>query len=78
MNCHSCGIPIGMQVGDQTITARGDYCNYCTDEQGKLFPKEFVQKGIAEWLASWGPKDKNIDFMKRAEYYLMAMPAWAE
>ncbi|MDP4176489.1 MAG: hypothetical protein Q8933_21095 [Bacteroidota bacterium] len=74
--CQSCGV-----ILDGTIAKEGakpGHCTWCVDEQGNLKPKEEVQAGVAEWLKSFSPKDGNPDFMKRAENYLNAMPAWAE
>jgi len=73
--CYSCGIPLTGE-GEQQI--RGNYCQYCADETGNLYPRELVQKGIADWLQQFTPQDQSADFMKRADYYMKAMPAWAE
>jgi hypothetical protein len=73
-SCYSCGMPF---AGEEGQKARGNYCQYCSDEQGNLLPKEQVQQGIAQWLKSWAPEGDNADFQKRAEYYMLAMPAWA-
>jgi len=71
--CLSCGIPLNLDF----VKPRGDYCQNCTTEDGALISREAIQKGIAEWLKQWAP-DKTADFMKRADNYLKAMPAWAE
>jgi hypothetical protein len=73
--CLSCGMPLFSETGKEI---EGNYCQYCTDEKGNLKSKVEVQKGIAGWLQSWSPEGNNIDFMKRAESYLKAMPAWSE
>ena len=73
--CHSCGMPLQGEGGRK---ARGNYCQYCSDEQGNLYPKEVVIKGVSEFLASWAPEKEGADYVKRAESYLAAMPAWAE
>jgi hypothetical protein len=73
--CNSCGMPISGQDGRDF---RGSFCNYCSDENGNVYPRELVQKGIADWLKQMTPDNISTDFMKRAEYYLKAMPAWAE
>ena len=73
--CHSCGMPL---MGEAEKTARGDFCQYCADEAGNLYPKEMVKKGISEFLASWAPTKEGVDFGARAEAYMNAMPAWAE
>ncbi|MCK4542989.1 MAG: hypothetical protein KAU17_12205 [Spirochaetales bacterium] len=73
--CYSCGMPL---MGEAAEKARGNYCQYCSDEKGDLLPKEQVKAGIAGYLKSWAPTDKTADFEKRAESYMNAMPAWAE
>ncbi|MDP3148861.1 MAG: hypothetical protein Q8N83_06990 [Ignavibacteria bacterium] len=73
--CHSCGIILDGNIAKE---AAPDLCGYCADEKGNLKPKEEVRKGVAEWLKSFAPKQGNADFMKRAENYMNAMPAWAK
>lgn len=73
--CHSCGMPLDGKMG--TVT-ESDFCQYCTDENGKLKPREVVQAGIVEWLKMFAPKGTNPNFTKRADNYMKAMPAWAE
>jgi hypothetical protein len=73
--CHSCGIILDGNVAKETAP---NLCGYCTDENGNLKPKEVVQAGIAEWLKSFANVNGNVDFMKRADSYMKAMPAWAE
>ena len=74
-HCHSCGMPMGVPGG---AAARGDYCEYCADESGKLRPKEVVQQGVAQWLASFSPGVTMDQCLSRAEKYMAAMPAWAK
>ena len=69
--CQSCGMPLADQSSDQ-------YCQYCTDEKGQLKPREAVREGIAGWLQMFTPNPETVNFKKRAESYLNAMPAWAE
>lgn len=64
--CHSCGMP-----------TEGQYCEYCSDENGNLKSHDEVREGIAYWLSSWAPSP-NADFRSRADSYMRAMPAWAE
>ncbi|MFA7421425.1 MAG: hypothetical protein WCZ90_17210 [Melioribacteraceae bacterium] len=73
--CHSCGIVLDGNIAKE---AAPNLCGYCADENGKLKAKDIVQVGVAEWLKSFSPKEGNPDFMKRAENYLNAMPAWAK
>ena len=72
-SCMSCGMPISEEAAK-----KGDYCEYCVDETGKLHTKERVQMGVAEWLKSWAKEKECVDFKKRAENYMLAMPAWSE
>ena len=69
--CQSCGAPV-------SGPSDAKYCTYCTDEQGNLKSREAVRAGIAAWLEQISPNDGTVDFQKRAESYMNAMPAWAE
>lgn len=73
--CNSCGM---LLTGEDGKDFRGNLCLYCSDEDGKLYPRELVQKGIAEWLKQISSTGSSEDFMKKAEYYMKAMPAWAD
>lgn len=73
--CHSCGMPL---TGGQEPKAQGNYCGYCCDEKGNLYPREQVLQGIAQWLQGFGDGQAEAVYVKRAEHYLKAMPAWAE
>ena len=73
--CHSCGIILDGKIG---VEKSQNLCQYCTGEDGKLNAKETVQSGIAEWLKTFAPAGKEADFMKRAESYMNAMPAWSK
>ncbi len=73
--CQSCGIILDGSIAKET--AKG-CCGYCVDEKGDLKQKEIIQTGIAEWLKSFADKKDGVDFMKRAESYMNAMPAWAQ
>ena len=70
-HCQSCGMPLSGE-------AQGGLCQYCVDENGNLKPREEVQTGISEWLKQWAKEEGSADFMKRADNYLKAMPAWAD
>jgi hypothetical protein len=69
--CQSCGMPLP-EAGNAV------YCQYCTDDKGNLKPREAVREGIAAWLEQFSPNPGKVDFRKRADSYLNAMPAWAE
>ncbi len=73
--CNSCGIPLDGKVAKE---AAENFCNYCVDDKGDLKPRQVIQAGVADWLKSVAPTEKKGDFMKRADHYLKAMPAWAE
>ena len=71
-SCYSCGMPL---TGENL---QGNYCQFCTNEKGELHPKDVILSGVAQWLAGWAPEGKDANFKKRAEYYLKAMPEWAD
>lgn len=73
--CRSCGIILDGNIAKESSNS---LCQWCVDENGNLKPKEVVQAGVAEWLKSFSPSEGNPDFMKRADSYLNAMPAWAD
>lgn len=73
--CQSCGMPINEETRNAVSQI---YCRYCTNESGDLKPREAVQAGVCEWLKMFAPEPSGVDFMKRADNYLKAMPAWAE
>jgi hypothetical protein len=63
---------------EYTNKATDKYCNFCADENGVLKSREIIQQAFAQWLESFTPQKENIDFMKRADYYLKAMPVWTK
>ena len=73
--CHSCTAPLDMP--DFKGPAE-NYCKYCTDESGNLKPRDQIQQGIAQWFKSWQPGLDDGTAMKRAEFFMKAMPAWAD
>jgi hypothetical protein len=72
--CHSRAMPLD---NPENVGAAEDYCKYCSDEQGKLKPRDAVQRGIAEWFKMWQPDLDDGTAMKRADLYMQSMPAWA-
>lgn len=72
--CHACTMPLD----EKTENAKSkNFCMHCADANGKVLPREQVQKGVAGWMTEW----QGIDFataMKRADHFLKAMPAFAE
>ncbi len=73
--CHSCGVPLEVPGFNGDVE---NYCNYCTDRDGNLAPRDQVQKGVAEWLKTWQPDLDDTRAMERADNYLKSMPAWSE
>lgn len=73
--CHACGAPLDVPgfAGTSDI-----YCRHCTDDEGKLFPREAVQEGIAQWFLQWQPDIDEDQALTRADLYMRAMPAWAD
>lgn len=71
--CQSCGGPLDI-IGAHKKNE--NFCQYCADTNGELQPREAVKAGITEWLKSWSTEKEGVDFSKRAEFYMNAMPAW--
>lgn len=69
--CHSCGHPTYKETNDI-------YCNYCTDENGKLLSADEVKTRLAEWFKKWQPNVTDEKALERAALYIKAMPAWAD
>ena len=55
-----------------------NFCKYCTDEKGNLKPRAEIQMGITEWFKMWQPNLNQEKATARADYYMKAMPAWAD
>ena len=72
--CYSCGIPLTNEFKGKVE----NYCKYCLDDNGNLQPRDTIKGGIAQWIKSWQPDISEIEAAKRAEYYMKAMPAWAD
>lgn len=73
-HCFSCGAA----VKDASVKEKA-YCEYCTDENGDLKSKEEIRNGIAGWLTAWAVDAiDEQEALRRAELYMLSMPAWAE
>ncbi|MBN2532442.1 MAG: hypothetical protein JXB88_06095 [Spirochaetales bacterium] len=70
-HCQSCGMMLADQKSDR-------YCRYCAHEKGKLKSREEIRAGIAAWLEQFTPDKKNVDFQKRADSCMNAMPDGAK
>ena len=73
--CLSCTAPLNMP---EFKGPAENFCKYCTDEDGNLKSREEIQKGLAQWFQSWQPDLNEEEALKRAAYFMKAMPAWAE
>jgi hypothetical protein len=72
--CHSCTAPLdGPFKGKSEI-----YCKYCSDDKGNLKSREECRAGIAHWLRQWQPGVDEAESLRRAEFFMKAMPAWAD
>jgi hypothetical protein len=54
------------------------YCPKCSDWDGRLYPREIVRKNIAIWMQAWQEDISYDQAVKRAGYFMSAMPAWAD
>jgi len=56
----------------------GDFCGWCADENGILKSREEIRQGLVQWLSGIKPGEQGVDYLKRADSYMAAMPAWAD
>lgn len=73
--CRSCGIILDGRIAKEHSNS---YCEYCINENGELKSREEIRAGIVEWLKMFSPEQEGINFVKRADSYMNAMPEWAE
>ncbi len=66
--CHSCGMPI----------EAGIYCQYCTDESGKLQPFEERFERMVQWMSRQKPELSRRDAERQTLAYMAGMPAWRD
>lgn len=72
--CYSCGVPLM----DQFKGKAENYCVHCTDADGQLKSREEVRQGMAGYFMTWQPDIDHATALKRAEFYMQSMPAWAD
>ncbi|HED66538.1 MAG TPA: hypothetical protein ENJ09_13410 [Planctomycetes bacterium] len=70
-SCQSCGMPLTDAEPGQM------YCDYCTDEEGKLRPFEQVFEGTVTGFFMGMQKMDRESAEKAATEHLSKMPAWA-
>ena len=66
--CESCGMPI----------ETGRYCDYCTDENGRLqsFDERFAR--MTSWQARRHPEATSQEIERQTLAYMATMPAWQD
>jgi hypothetical protein len=72
--CQSCSVSL-LEEGHRGASAR--YCRFCSDDTGKLKPRQEVQRLLAGWFQNSRTGLADEEAMRRAGLYMMAMPAWA-
>jgi hypothetical protein len=72
--CHSCVIPLTPDMAGPS----DKFCKNCTKPDGTLQPREHVKSGISQFFLMVEPGISQATADKRAEFYMKAMPAWAE
>ena len=72
-HCFSCSQSLQEHPGRSAL-----YCRDCSDEEGRLRPREEVHTLIARWMQWWQPNLTDEEARRRATAYMSAMPAWSE
>ncbi|HEX2957965.1 MAG TPA: zinc ribbon domain-containing protein [Chitinispirillaceae bacterium] len=72
--CQSCVIPLTPDMAGPSEK----FCRHCTTPDGTLQSREYVKAGITQFFLMVEPGISQETADKRAEYYMKAMPAWAE
>ncbi len=70
-SCQSCGVPFSPETKNTEM-----YCSFCSRENGELKKRNEITDAFEMWLREISPEKEGVDFRKRAEHYLNAMPAW--
>jgi hypothetical protein len=66
--CQSCAMPI----------ESGIYCQYCTDDKGKLQPFEERFERMVQWMSRQNPGLPLGEAKKQTLAYMTTMPAWRD
>jgi hypothetical protein len=74
-HCQSCAAPL-----DDPAFQGGSahYCRYCVDKSGKLVTRAQALQNVIGWFKTWQTEATEEQLQRRAEHYLLSMPAWAE
>ena len=71
--CRSCAAPL---EEEHNKGASDRYCRYCSDEQGRLKPRQEVEQILARWLKHGQGDLTSEEATRRARLFMEAMPAW--
>lgn len=73
-NCDSCSALLadGIHGG---VSDR--YCRFCSDESGRLKPRQDVEDLLSRWIGNWDRRLGPAEARERASAYMEKMPAWS-
>ncbi len=72
--CQSCSISL---ADEHNRGVSEHFCRFCSDEEGKLKSRSKVQNLIARWFERWQENLNHDEAMRRAGFFMRAMPAWS-
>lgn len=75
MNCQSCGMPMDKPEDHGGGDVNNSFCQYCTDEQGNLLPKEQVRAKMVQFYVQKQSKTQE-EAEKLTDQLMSSMPAW--
>lgn len=73
MHCLSCSATL-LDEGHRGVSDR--YCRVCSDESGKLKPREEVKEILATWFEHWHGRLAHDEALRQAGVFMDRMPAW--
>ncbi|MFW9849167.1 MAG: zinc ribbon domain-containing protein [Candidatus Thorarchaeota archaeon] len=77
MECKSCGMAMTKAEQFSMQNMDSEYCIYCTDEDGKLLPKNVVRKSIIQyWMHRDGISQEEAE--EKIDSFMQNQPAWSE
>ncbi len=75
MNCQSCGMPMDKPEDHGGADVSNAFCKYCTDEQGKLLPRDQVKAKMIQFhIQKQGKTQEEAE--KLTDQLMGTMPAW--
>ena len=77
MNCQSCGMPLDKPEDHGGGDVNNPFCKYCTDERGKLLPKDQVRAKMVQFYIEKQKKTQE-EAEKLTDQLMEAMPAWKD